>query len=156
MIAISVRTQSSLHPQIFRCLLAAVFKDVEGNLAAFDKAIGARLLNGLDMHKHILAAAIRRNKAATLRDVEPLDSPARHLRSALIRAPRRDLLWRAKFADEPRRSPWQLQRINLIAFQTAKRSRPLTVNRHHQHHQHHQATAVLASPRSIGLTHAAL
>jgi hypothetical protein len=29
-------------------LLAAVFKDVEGNLAAFDKAINARLLNGLD------------------------------------------------------------------------------------------------------------
>jgi hypothetical protein len=81
MIAISVRTQSSLHPQIFRGLLAAVFNDVEGNLAALDKAIGARLPNGLDMYKHILAAAGRRNKAVTLRDVEPLDRPARDLRS---------------------------------------------------------------------------
>jgi hypothetical protein len=39
---------------------------------------------------------------------------------------------------------WQLQRINLIAFQAPKRARPFTVNRYHQHHQ---AAAVLASPR---------
>jgi len=68
-------------PADFPRLLAAVFNDVEGNLAALDKAIGARLPNGLDMYKHILAAAGRRNKAVTLRDVEPLDRPARHLRS---------------------------------------------------------------------------
>jgi hypothetical protein len=53
------------------------------------------------------------------------------------------LLWRAKFADEPRRNRWQLQRINLIAFQAPKGAWPFTVNRHHQHHQ---APAVLASP----------
>jgi hypothetical protein len=34
--------------------------------------------------------------------------------------PRRNLLWRAKLAGEPRRSPRQLQRINPIAFQAAK------------------------------------
>jgi hypothetical protein len=38
---------------------------------------------------------------------------------------------------------WQLQRINLIAFQAPKRARPFTVNRYHQHHH---AAAVLASP----------
>jgi hypothetical protein len=54
------------------------------------------------------------------------------------------LLWRAKLADKPRRNRWQLQRINLIAFQAPKRARAFTVNRQHQHHQ---ATAVLASPR---------
>jgi hypothetical protein len=54
------------------------------------------------------------------------------------------LLWRAKLADKPCRNPWQLQRINLIAFQAPKRAPPFTVNRYHQHHQ---AAAVLASPR---------
>jgi hypothetical protein len=53
------------------------------------------------------------------------------------------LLWRAKLADKPRRNRWQLQRINLIAFQAPKRAGPFTVNRQHQHHQ---AAAVLASP----------
>jgi hypothetical protein len=41
------------------------------------------------------------------------------------------LLWRAKLAGEPRRSPWQLQRIYPIAFQAANRPWALTVNRHH-------------------------
>jgi hypothetical protein len=68
-------------------------------------------------------------------------------------SPRRNLLWRAKLADKPCRNRWQLQRINPIAFQAAKRPRAFTVNRHHQHHQ---AAAVLASPRWIGLTHAAV
>jgi hypothetical protein len=68
-----------------------------------------------------------------------------------IVSPRRNLLWRAKLADEPPLSPWQVQRINPIAFQAAKRPWPFTVNRHHQYHQ---AAAVLASPRSISLTHA--
>jgi hypothetical protein len=68
-----------------------------------------------------------------------------------IVSPRRNLLWRAKLADEPPLSPWQVQRINPIAFQAAKRPWPFTVDRHHQHHQ---AAAVLASPRSIRLTHA--
>jgi hypothetical protein len=31
------------------------------------------------------------------------------------------LLWRAKLADKPCRNRWQLQRINLIAFQAPKR-----------------------------------
>jgi hypothetical protein len=53
------------------------------------------------------------------------------------------LLWRAKLANKPCRDRWQLQRINLIAFQAPKRARPFTVNRQHQHHQ---AAAVLASP----------
>jgi hypothetical protein len=38
MIAISVRTQSSLHSQISRGSLAAVF-NVEGNLAAFTRPL---------------------------------------------------------------------------------------------------------------------
>jgi hypothetical protein len=42
-----------------------------------------------------------------------------------------DLLWRAKLAGEPRRSPWQLQRIYPIAFQAANRPWALPVNRHH-------------------------
>jgi hypothetical protein len=57
----------------------------------------------------------------------------------------------AKLADKPCRNRWQLQRINLIAFQAPKRARRFTVIRHHQHHQ---AVAVLASPGWIGLTHA--
>ena len=67
--------------------------------------------------------------------------------------PRRNLLWGAKFTDEPRRNRWQLQRINPIAFQAAKHPRLLIVN---LHHGHHQAPAVLASPRSIGPNHAAV
>jgi hypothetical protein len=66
-------------------LLAAVVDDVEIYLGAFDKAIEARLLNGLDMHKHIAAAAVRRDKAVTLRDVKPLHSPARHGRSPIVK-----------------------------------------------------------------------
>jgi len=57
------RSSRSLHSQIFRGLLATVVDDVEGDLGAFEKAIEARPLNGLDMHKHIAAAAVRRNKA---------------------------------------------------------------------------------------------
>jgi hypothetical protein len=57
----------------------------------------------------------------------------------------------AKLADKPCRNRWQLQRINLIAFQAPKRARRFTVIRHDQHHQ---AVAVLASPGWIGLTHA--
>jgi hypothetical protein len=54
------------------------------------------------------------------------------------------LSWRAKLAYKPCRNRWQLQRINLIAFQAPKRARPFTVNRRHQHHE---AAAVLASRR---------
>jgi hypothetical protein len=54
---------------------------------------------------------------------------------------RRNLLWRAKLADKPRRSPWLLQRINLIAFPAAKLPRPFAVYRHHPHHR---GAAVLA------------
>jgi hypothetical protein len=54
------------------------------------------------------------------------------------------LPWRAKLACKQCRNRWQLQRINLIAFQTPKRARPFTVNRQHQHHE---AAAVLASRR---------
>jgi hypothetical protein len=55
--------------------------------------------------------------------------------SALPGRLRRNLLWRAKLAAEPRRSPWQLQRINLIAFPAAKRPGPFAVYRHHQHNR---------------------
>jgi hypothetical protein len=54
--------------------------------------------------------------------------------SALSGRLRRNLLWRAKLADEPRRSPWQLHRINLIAFPAAKHRRSFAVYRHRQHH----------------------
>ena len=54
------------------------------------------------------------------------------------------LLWRAKLADKPRRSRWQLHRVNPIAFPASKRPRPFTVKRHHKHHQ---GAAVLASLR---------
>jgi hypothetical protein len=60
-------------------LLAPVADDVEIYLGAFDKAIEARLLNGLDMHKHIAAAAVRRNKAVALSQIKPLHSPAWHV-----------------------------------------------------------------------------
>jgi hypothetical protein len=71
--------------------------------------------------------------------------------SILLTHAGRCLLWRAKFADEPRRNRWQLKRINPIALQAPQRGGLLYVNRHHQHHQ---AAAVLASPGWIGLTHA--
>ena len=54
------------------------------------------------------------------------------------------LLWRAKLAAKPRRSRWQLHRVNPIAFPASKRPRPFTVN---WHHKHHQGAAVLASLR---------
>jgi hypothetical protein len=54
------------------------------------------------------------------------------------------LLWRAKLADKPRRSRWQLHRVNPIAFPASKRLQPFTVN---WHHKHHQGAAVLASLR---------
>ncbi len=52
------------------------------------------------------------------------------------------LFWRAKLAAEQGYNRRQLQRINPIAFQAAKRPWPFTVN---GHHQHHIGTAVLAS-----------
>jgi hypothetical protein len=73
--------------------------------------------------------------------------------SALPGRLRRNLLWRAKLADEPRRSPWQLQRINLIAFPAAKRPPPFAVCRHHQHHR---GATVLTPLRLIGPAHAAV
>jgi hypothetical protein len=54
------------------------------------------------------------------------------------------LLRRAKLTGKPRRGRWQLHRVNPIAFPASKRSRPFTVN---WHHQHHQGAAVLASLR---------
>ena len=48
--------------------------------------------------------------------------------SALPGRLRRNLLWRAKLAGEPSCSPRQMQRINLIAFQAAKRPRSTSVN----------------------------
>ena len=55
--------------------------------------------------------------------------------SALPGRLRQNLLWRAKLADEPSCSPRQMQRINLIAYQAAKRPRPTSVNRRYQHQQ---------------------
>jgi hypothetical protein len=52
--------------------------------------------------------------------------------SRLVPSPgrlRRNLLWRAKLAAEPSCNLRQMQRINLIAFQAAKRPRPTSVNR---------------------------
>ena len=63
------------------------------------------------------------------------------------------LLWRAKLAGEPGSSPGQMQRINPIALQAAKRPRPSSGNRHYNHHQ---AAAVLASFGIIRLTHLAI
>src|ERR1700737_2835583 len=47
------RSSRSLHPQIFRSLLAAVVDDVEVNLEAFDQAVEACFLNGLNMYKYV-------------------------------------------------------------------------------------------------------
>jgi hypothetical protein len=69
----------------------------------------------------------------------PVGATAREDAHLLIVLP-----WRAKLAYKPCRNRWQLQRINLIAFQAPKRARPFTVNRQHRYHQ---AAAVLASPR---------
>ncbi len=49
--------------------------------------------------------------------------------SILLTHAGRCLLWRAKFADEPRRNRWQLKRINPIALQAPQRGGPLYVNR---------------------------
>src|SRR6202022_2628415 len=57
------RSSRSLHPQIFRSLLAAVVDDVEVNLEAFDQAVEACFLNGLNMYKYVVAAIVRGNKA---------------------------------------------------------------------------------------------
>jgi hypothetical protein len=67
MIATSVRTSILISPADFPPLCLPRFSaNVKAHLAAFDKVIEARLLSGLDMHKHNLAAGVRRNKALTL------------------------------------------------------------------------------------------
>jgi len=48
--------------------------------------------------------------------------------SALPRAATAELFWRAKLAGEPSCNLRQMERINLIAFQAAKRPRPTSVN----------------------------
>ena len=58
-------------------------------------------------------------------------------------AAREELLWRAKLADKPTSSRRQVQRINPIAFQAAKRSLATSVS---WHYQQHQSAAVLAPP----------
>jgi hypothetical protein len=52
---------------------------------AFDQAIEAGLLNGLDMHEHIVAAAVRRDKAVPLCQIEPRDCPAQHRQRSLAK-----------------------------------------------------------------------
>jgi hypothetical protein len=44
----------------------------------------------------------------------------------VMRGPGFRLPWRAKLAHKPCRNRWQLQRVNLIAFQAPKRARPFT------------------------------
>lgn len=74
---------TSLHPQIVRCLLAAVIDDVEINLRAFNETIEAGLVNGLDMHKDVVATVVGHDEAKTPVHVKPLHSPARHVCSPL-------------------------------------------------------------------------
>ena len=75
--------RSSLRPQIFRCLLAAVIDNVEINLRAFNEAIEAGLMNGLDMYKDVAATVVTRDEAKPSIWIEPLRSPAWQGRSPL-------------------------------------------------------------------------
>src|SRR3981081_2513025 len=134
MIAISVRTQSSLHPQIFRGCLPRCSTTSKATLPPWTRPLEPAFRTALICTNTSLPPRAGAIKPSPFETLNHLTVPLGAFDLRLIRA--------------PRRSPWQLLRIYLIAFQAAKHSRPLTVNRHHQHHQ---ATAVLASPRSIGL-----
>ena len=67
-----------LHPQILRRFLALVRDDVIGDLVALPQ-LDAGFLDCRDMDEHVLAAAIRLNKAVALRRVEPLYRTTRHV-----------------------------------------------------------------------------
>jgi hypothetical protein len=82
-LAASAFARSSLHPHIFRCLLAAVIDNVEINLSAFNEAIETDLMNGLDMYKDVAATVVKRDEAKPSIWIEPLHSPAWHGRSPL-------------------------------------------------------------------------
>jgi len=51
---------------------------LKGDALTFVQASHTRLLHGADMHEYVLRAVVRRNKAVSLRGIEPLDGSAFH------------------------------------------------------------------------------
>src|ERR1700689_425088 len=71
---------SSLHPQIFRALLAAGHHDVVGHLGSFGQRRKSRFLERGDMDEHVLVAtAIGLDETVTLGRIEPLHCAAWHV-----------------------------------------------------------------------------
>src|SRR5262249_23026722 len=64
--------------QIARGLLAALGDDFEADLLTFDQRAHTGALYRRDMHKHILRAIIRLNKAEAFLGIEKLHSSDRH------------------------------------------------------------------------------
>ena len=78
----AARGQTNLFQfQIFRCALAAVLNDLVLNILAFIERAQPGPLDRGDVHEHILAAALRLDKAVTLGRVEPLHRACSHARS---------------------------------------------------------------------------
>src|SRR5258706_8976622 len=83
--AISVRTRSSLHPQIFRGLPAFALDDIEFNLRAFDEGAITGLLYFLNVNEDVPAAVVVLDETVASLFVKPLHSPARHGRPPILK-----------------------------------------------------------------------
>ena len=70
-----------LHLEIFRQFLAAIGDDFVLNVLAFVERAQSGALDGGDVNEHILATALRLDKAITLGRVEPLHSACSHYQS---------------------------------------------------------------------------
>ena len=79
--AISVRTRSSLHPQIFRGLPAFALDDIEFNLRAFDEGAITGLLYFLNVNEDVPAAVAVLDETIAFFRIKPLHGPAGHVRS---------------------------------------------------------------------------
>src|SRR5262249_33141601 len=85
--------------KIFRRLFAAISDDFILNVLAFVERAQPGPLHGGDVNEHILATALRLDKAVTFGRVDPLTSAFRHSRSPSLKYAKRtgcpsDRLWR--------------------------------------------------------------
>ena len=73
------------HLEMFSRALAAIFDNLVLNMLAFVEGAQPGPLDRGDVHEHILAAALRLDKAITFCRVEPLHSACSHYRSPRLR-----------------------------------------------------------------------
>jgi len=73
------------HLEIFRRFLAAICDDFVLNVLAFVEGAQSGALNGRDVNEHILATALRLDKAIALGRVEPLHSACSHYQSPSLK-----------------------------------------------------------------------